>query len=310
MIEGVDYSDDRPDLAALYATGRRFAVRYVGPGRESKQLTKAEAAHLASHGFDIACVAEGSAGGLLNGFATGRDWATQAIADARACGMPAHRPIYFAVDVDIDATKWPRVADGLRGAGSVVGRDNVGVYGEYDVIGWAFRDGVACYGWQTYAWSHGRIQPFTHAHQYRNGVEMAGATVDLDRAFTADFGQWRPGQVYGKAPLAPALGSRLLRKFTPMMSGFDVAYVQRHIGPYRCGRSDGLFGANTDAGVRWYQSTHGLRVDGIVGPQTWGAILGHPTALGLEAINDSLRNADVESESVSADTGTDQGVAN
>ena len=39
---------------------------------------------------------------------------------------------------------------------------------------------------------------------------------------------------------------------------------------------DGKFGANTDAAVRRFQLNHGLPVDGIVGEQTWYALLGKP----------------------------------
>lgn len=42
-----------------------------------------------------------------------------------------------------------------------------------------------------------------------------------------------------------------------------------------CGNSgaDGIFGADTDAAVRRFQSHHGLAVDGIVGRKTWSKML-------------------------------------
>lgn len=45
---------------------------------------------------------------------------------------------------------------------------------------------------------------------------------------------------------------------------------------YDCGRTgiDGSFGPATETAVRKYQSRNGLSTDGIVGPSTWGKLLG------------------------------------
>lgn len=83
---------------------------------------------------------------------------------------------------------------------------------------------------------------------------------------------------FNLAPVAPkptprpgstAPGGRVL---AAGMVGTDVAFVQRFIGPARCGPADGRFGAKTTAGVRWYQSMRGLPVDGVVGRLTWAAM--------------------------------------
>jgi peptidoglycan hydrolase-like protein with peptidoglycan-binding domain len=60
--------------------------------------------------------------------------------------------------------------------------------------------------------------------------------------------------------------------------GPDVALAQYVLcrGLYLGGPSDvdGDFGPHTDQAVRAYQGDHNLAVDGIVGPHTWGAMLG------------------------------------
>ncbi|MEA2453446.1 MAG: hypothetical protein QOG04_2156 [Actinomycetota bacterium] len=64
----------------------------------------------------------------------------------------------------------------------------------------------------------------------------------------------------------------------------DVGFVQMHLNrsPRRDGAAgpplviDLMFGPATEAAVRTYQSAHELTVDGIVGPETWGEMLGYP----------------------------------
>ena len=50
--------------------------------------------------------------------------------------------------------------------------------------------------------------------------------------------------------------------------GDDVATLQRKLNLI----ADGIFGAITDEAVRDFQKSHGLAVDGIVGPKTWAAL--------------------------------------
>jgi hypothetical protein len=58
--------------------------------------------------------------------------------------------------------------------------------------------------------------------------------------------------------------------------GEDVADAQGRFGArgFDPGVVDGIFGAQTAAAARAFQSSNGLAADGVVGPQTWAALLG------------------------------------
>lgn len=209
-VEGVDYAfPPHPSIPGLAAAGKQFACRYggwqdKGPGTADKWLTPSEAAKLAAAGLWVCANAEGSASGLLNGYSTGFSWARNADLGFRACGMPADRPIYLSVDFDVTAEQWLRVRDALHGAADALGGvERVGVYGGYRAVEWAHRDRVAAWLWQTYGWSTWRDADGVtrlhwadnvHMQQYRNGVIVAGADVDLNRALPQDYGQWMPGK--------------------------------------------------------------------------------------------------------------------
>lgn len=78
----------------------------------------------------------------------------------------------------------------------------------------------------------------------------------------------------GKAPVPPAKhapGSRVL-SYVPgkaVLSGDDVAFIQRYIGAERAGPADGVAGAKFRAAVIWYQKLRGLTADGVAGRATW-----------------------------------------
>lgn len=197
-IEGVDYAfPPHPSPASLVAAGKQFVVRYGGPGTEDKWVHADEAQALAAAGLWIVANAEGSAAGLANGFNAGVSWAQSADTWFRGIGMPRDRPIYFSVDFDTDSGDWSQLEAAMDGAAAVIGRDRVGVYGEYSIVAHLHGTGRAAWSWQTYAWSTGRWYVGNHLEQYKNGVSIGGADCDLNRAMQADYGQWMPGGDYG-----------------------------------------------------------------------------------------------------------------
>lgn len=58
-------------------------------------------------------------------------------------------------------------------------------------------------------------------------------------------------------------------------NGYDVTLVQRLLNDAGYGSlvEDGIFGVRTDAAVMMFQKDRNLIVDGIVGSQTWGALV-------------------------------------
>jgi glycoside hydrolase-like protein len=195
-IEGVDYAWSRPPPAGLAAAGKRFACRYLSNSFTGKNLTASEATALTRAGVAVVSNWEWRAGDAKLGYSAGVSYARTALAQALACGMPPSRPIYFSVDWDATSTELRGpVTAYLQGVASVLGVARTGVYGSYDTVDWASRNGLARWLWQTYAWSGGRWHPAAQIQQYRNGVTVAGvADIDLDRAMVADYGQWLVGQ--------------------------------------------------------------------------------------------------------------------
>lgn len=231
MAEGVDYSFDKPSPAALRAAGKTFACTYVSNGPSGKNMTPTEVRALHAHGISVVTCYQTTRGFMISTAADGRRAATAGSAMASACGMPADRPIYFALDTDpagLSATDWNRVRAFCDGAAAVLGRRRVGVYGGLDAIE-RLVPGVAPWGWQTRAWSArgGRVvwSPRAHILQYDLGpsglgFRAFGGTVDLDRSTRSDFGQWP------EEDLLPALNDaeqrellRLLRTMFQDVSG-------------------------------------------------------------------------------------------
>ncbi|MQY08086.1 glycoside hydrolase domain-containing protein [Actinomadura macrotermitis] len=192
-VFGVDYAWGRPGAAALKRSGVRFACRYLSHDTGGKNLTRAEAAELSAAGIWLVVVWESTASRALSGRAGGAADAREAARQAAACGMPADRPIYFAVDFDATAGQQAAINAYLDGAASVLGRRRVGLYAGLGPVRRAFDAGKITYGWQTYAWSGGRWDGRAQLQQYSNDHTVNGVDVDYDRAVAADYGQWRVG---------------------------------------------------------------------------------------------------------------------
>jgi hypothetical protein len=190
-VFGVDYAWGRPGATALKNAGVKFVCRYLSHDTTGKNLTAAEAKQLTAAGIWIVVVWESTANRALSGHAAGVADAKAARQQAAACGMPAGRPIYFAVDFDANAAQQAAINSYLDGAASVLGRDRVGLYAGYYVVKRAFDAKKITWGWQTYAWSGGHWDKRAQIQQYSNNHKINGVGVDYDRSMTGDYGQWQ-----------------------------------------------------------------------------------------------------------------------
>lgn len=190
MIEGVDYSFTRPDIAALAARGYAFAGRYVGLGTTNKLLTRGEALDLNRHGLRVVTLAEADARGALGGMGAGVEHAARSSLGAAAAGAPPGAPIYFAVDFQPTPGEMSTVGAYFKGVGEVIPVGQIGAYGGYDTIAYLFSNNLIGWGFQTYAWSHGRWHPWAKLRQLNNHVPFGGGLVDICEAVDPDYGGW------------------------------------------------------------------------------------------------------------------------
>lgn len=84
-----------------------------------------------------------------------------------------------------------------------------------------------------------------------------------------------PGPPAPPTPPAPPSPPSTLPTLRSGSSGPYVTFLQQRLTDlgFSPGGVDGIFGPRTEAAVRAFQSARGLAVDGIVGRQTWGALL-------------------------------------
>lgn len=185
-LEGVDWAWGRVNVGQLKRSGVHFACRYLSHDA-SKNLSLAEARTLSAAGIRCVVVWETTANRAAAGRLAGDADAREAARQAKGCGMPDGKPIYFAVDFDAAPGQ---VADYFKGVNDVLGVKRTGVYGGYRVVKGLKDAGLVTYLWQTYAWSGGQLDKRAQLYQYSNGHRMAGVNCDYDKALHADFGGW------------------------------------------------------------------------------------------------------------------------
>lgn len=183
---GLDSTSEVP-IAAHRSAGSSFAMRYLSRYLP-KVLTEREVQAYRANGLGIGVVFEDGAQNALRGYGQGRSDAEFAANQARGLGMPAGRPIFFAVDFDTGSN--PAATDPyFDGVASVLGKQASGPYGGYEVVRHQFDRGFH-WGWQTYAWSGAALDARAQVFQFSNSHYVGGVGVDYNHAYYDDYGQW------------------------------------------------------------------------------------------------------------------------
>ena len=203
----IDFSSGIPSPDAIKRAGHIGAIRYVSKKRPGaawmtgKPVTLQETAANAAAGLPTASVyqfgraetadwKQGAAGAAIH--------APQAISLHKAAGGPTNRPIYIAIDDNPTREHYTQFIrpylQAFSKALSVAGYQT-GVYGNYNTIEWASRDGIGTFYWMHDWGSNGKIHPKTTIHQLPQSRQQTieNVIVDVNEVYASDWGQWTPG---------------------------------------------------------------------------------------------------------------------
>lgn len=196
----VDYSAGVPSASSIRAAGHMGAIRYVSdrrPGADwmlGKPLTGTEADALIDNGLEVvSCYQFGreDTADWLGGYEAGLRHARRGLELHRAAGGPDDRPIYTSIDDNPNFAQFTtQIVPYLLAWQEVVGPANLGVYANSPTIEWASAVGLGAFYWQ-HDWGTpaGFVHPRADLHQKRGGT-IDGIGIDVNRVFTADYGQW------------------------------------------------------------------------------------------------------------------------
>lgn len=186
---GVDASQ-RLNPQAVTDAKFGFAARYHAPLPNPKCLTADEAKALLAGGVDIVSVWEATASRALDGHDVGLSDGGQAKQQADSCGAPPAAPIFWAVDFDAQPSQYDQLAAYGQGFAEGASPHPAGPYGSANLLDAMGSRQLCPYGWQTAAWSHGRLSPYACLYQRVQQTTVGGVTCDIDVAIHDNYGGW------------------------------------------------------------------------------------------------------------------------
>lgn len=273
MSVGADFTDKNLTGAEMKAAGLSFACRYLSahPGGW-KELSLAEAKDKTAHGILTVSNWEDT-GHPSNTVAAGERDARSALAEAKKCGMPDFRPIYFSIDFNATADSFDNY---FKGVCNVLGVSRSGVYGSAALIQHLHQQKLITWGWRTMStgWRGGASNAYVQIVQ-TFGRTINGTSTDKDTALTADIGGWFIGHDYSPVaptqPTQPIGYTHSLVLVTPQHFDPQVLKWQTQMKTHWKSRvvPDGYYGPFSVSVCKAFQKLKGLKEDGIVGPKTW-----------------------------------------
>lgn len=261
--EVVDFSQSgRPTAAHLASRGYLGAMRYLSWEPNQKNITPAELAALHGAGLAVGFVWETTANRSTSGPAGGQRDVIEANRQLDVLGAPLSTVIYMATDQGPPGATPDKVRGYYQGAVASSKRP-VGIYGGFDVVDAMLREGVVHFGWQTYAWSGGRVSKLIQLYQHQNGFNDGGS-VDLNNIMAPNWGQWPAVAAPPPAPAPPPPAPYGMRNDMPTPAAVDMAVSPDGTRGYTLDSQGGLhpWGGAPDIkdGPYWPTSGPAIRV--------------------------------------------------
>lgn len=180
----LDYSAQRLTGAAIKSYGAYGAIRYAGlPETNVKIINKTEANSIIGAGLSVALVFEQYTTDCYGGHSAGVANATKLKNHALSLGLPARG--FLAQDEWIQSGQSANVLSYFKGAVSVLGAHNVGVYGFVDTMILTKSLNLGAY-WQCGAQS--ALQPYAGIYQRNyDKYSVSGIDVDVNDVTTSNW---------------------------------------------------------------------------------------------------------------------------
>jgi hypothetical protein len=174
-VYGADFSSARPDPHALRSSGHSFVVGYISRN-PAKCLT--DWRRYAAVGLGVAFVFEDLAVPDYRAGTADGQFCEQWL---RAHGAPMNAPLFFAIDSDIPAADFPRVAD-YASHFNLATNSPVGPYGKYALVEALVTPGrqPMQLAWQASAWSGDRLSQKANLYQRHTHHHPVPGVTDGD----------------------------------------------------------------------------------------------------------------------------------